>query len=92
MLVGLIANLNICIIIFRYKDYAAKLRTEAYAASSACALMPLSCPFVYGTVAAIVETKLKEYRESVSVLKRNSKTVVNTINKVLVELKKKVKQ
>jgi len=78
----------------RYNDYAEKVRAEAYGGSAACVVFPPSCALAYPLAAGIVETRLTEYRNEVTALKRNVNTVVSSIREAVQstgEAKEKIK-
>jgi len=70
----------------RYNEYADKLRAEAYGGSAGCVVFAPSCVFVYPVVAAIVETKLKEYKNQVQTLKKNCKSVFESVTGMLKQI------
>jgi len=76
----------------RYKAYAKRLRTEAYAGSAACVVVPVSCPGVYAVAAGVVESRLKEYKDSVNRLKSKCDSAKETANTLKNTLEKQSKQ
>ena len=75
--------------IFRYQEYAKKLRTEAYAGSAACLAMPLTCPAVYAAAAIIVEKKIKDYKQEVDGLISEAQQVVASVTDMLEKINNK---
>jgi len=76
----------------RYNEYADRLRAEAYGGSAGCVVFAPSCVFVYPVVAAIVETKLKEYKNQVQTLKKNCKSVFESVTGMLKQITAKDKE
>jgi len=76
----------------RYKSYAKKLRTEAYAGAAACVVLPLTCPAAYAAAAVVVEKKIKSYKAEVDTLISNTQKVVASVTDMLEKIDNKDKE